>query len=66
MIGSAPTQQFAGVGRIEAGDQAQERGFAAAARADERDQFAGADGERDVVRARSDAPRIVRREESSC
>ena len=43
VIGSVPTHSSPELGRVEAGDQPQQRGFAAAARADERDQLAGAD-----------------------
>ena len=48
-----PIQQFAGLRNVEAGDQAQQRGLAATARADDRDQFAGRDGKRYARRGRA-------------
>jgi len=47
--GFGADEEFAGVGCVEAGDEAEEGGFAAAARADEGDEFAGGDGEGGVV-----------------
>ena len=55
LVGRDPGHGFAGdgnrafAGLIEAGEHAQERGLAAAGRAQQREELAGADGERDVV-----------------
>jgi hypothetical protein len=45
----AAEQDAAGVGRFQAGDDAQQRGLAAARRAQQRDQFAGVDVQVDVL-----------------
>src|SRR5206468_2356215 len=41
-----PNPKFAGVRGVQAGDEAKERGFSAAARSNNRDEFPGCDGER--------------------
>ena len=46
-----PDAELAGVGGSEAGDQAQQRGFSAAARPDEGDHLSRLDGERTVSSA---------------
>ncbi len=45
----AVEQNLPGIGQIEAGDHAQYRGFAAAGRAEQREEFARLDAEADVV-----------------
>ena len=47
-----PISMRAGVLRVEAGDRAQQRGLAAARRAEEADELAALDLERDVIAAR--------------
>jgi hypothetical protein len=48
----ARERDLARVGILEAGDDAQQRGLAAAARPEQRDEFARADLERDVAQGR--------------
>ena len=60
-LGADP--ELAGVGRVEAGDQPEQRGFSAAARTDEGHQFSGGDGERHVIQRMRARGGIVRRRE---
>src|SRR5439155_1598139 len=54
-----PHPKFAGVGGVEAGDEAEERGFSAAAWANNRDEFSGRDGERYPIERVSAAGCVV-------
>lgn len=54
-------QKFSGIGEIEAGDETQQRGFSAAARADKRNKFAGAERDRDLIQHGPPLKRIAGR-----
>ena len=54
-------EQLSRIGKIEAGNEAQQRGFSTATRADKRNKFAGVERDRDLIQRQPPRKRIVGR-----